>query len=288
MKRDMCREVIEKQAARIAELEAELQHKRRLMEEDAGVLALAIERIAELEAPWEHAYNADGSVTVEASSGVVRGLAEILLHILEQDGGENYCEYRLGLPAGQSVKGVEEVIVLVQKGGAETPASQNIRLKQRIAELEAHLGDLMMAAALLLNYGDDADVLLPNLAAIIGVAEAAMPDWGPNLDAELAKVRARNRAVRAVVDAARGINTDPCRQHPVFTRCMTHGTDAPRDSVTGKPGNCPHARLRTALAELEPPQHTRTVDELFAKPPITMTAEEAAAMGIPSLDDRRF
>lgn len=50
---------------RIAELEAELQHKRRLMKEDAGVLAQAIERIAELEQQ-----NAAQAAVVEAAREV--------------------------------------------------------------------------------------------------------------------------------------------------------------------------------------------------------------------------
>lgn len=62
-------------------------------------------------------------------------MAEQLLEFLKASQAPNYIEMKLHDTEGQ------EVIVTIQKGGAQTPADQIKLLKERITELESQLED---------------------------------------------------------------------------------------------------------------------------------------------------
>lgn len=81
-------------------------------------------------------------VVATAKDGLVRALFEAVLESFIANGGKNYLEYT----AIQS--GGEEFRILVQNGGAETPAQQNTRLR---AELEAAKRERVQLETLIVN-----------------------------------------------------------------------------------------------------------------------------------------
>lgn len=72
---------------------------------------------------------------LEAGNGIIQGMAGQLLELLKAYEAPNYVEMKMQDGEGQ------ELVVTIQKGGAQTPADQIKLLKERVKELEEQIED---------------------------------------------------------------------------------------------------------------------------------------------------